>query len=253
MSHGPDRAPGTAAQRFFFVHVMKTAGTTFVRQLRRQFPDEAIYPCPGLDWTAPTDVEAYINVPRLLAVPPARRAQIQVFTGHFPFMARDLLDPQLVTLTVLREPVARTISILKQCKRREDRFRDATLEEVYDDRRTYRFFVENHQTKVFALAPEDNEVAVNCGLTIDDARFARACENLERVDVVGLTERYDDFVGAVRERFGWWPEGVDLDERANVSGGDATVRAEFRERILADNAYDVRFYELARRIVDARG
>ena len=168
-------------RRFFFIHVMKTAGTTFVRQLQQQFPAEAIYPARDLDWTSPADVDAYINIPRLLAVPAERRAQIRVFTGHFPYMVCDQLDPALVTMTVLRDPIERTISILKQHKRSEERFRDLPLEAVYDDRPIFRFFVENHQTKVFALAPDDNEVAINCGMTIDDARYARAKENLARV------------------------------------------------------------------------
>ena len=76
---------------------------------------------------------------------------------------------------------------------------------------------------MFALAPEDNEVAINCGMDIDDARYARARENLERVDVLGLTEAYDDFVAHVRDRFGWWPGGVDLTQRENVSTEDWDV------------------------------
>jgi hypothetical protein len=231
---------------FLFVHVMKTAGTTFARQLHQQFPAESIYPCRGLDYTEAIDVEAYINIPRLLAISPERRAQVRVYTGHFPFMVRDLLDPGLVTLTVLREPIDRTVSVLKQFKRREARFRDASLEQIYDDRPIFRFFVENHQTKVFSLAPEDNEVAINCGLTIDDARYARARENLARVDVVGLTDAYDAFIASVRARFGWWEHGVDLGERANVSTEDWDVAPEFRERIAADNAYDLRLYEDAK-------
>ncbi len=231
---------------FFFVHVMKTAGTTFVRQLQQQFPAESIYPSRGIDWTSPNDVEAYINIPRLLALSAERRSQVQIYTGHFPFMVCDLLDPELVTLTVLRDPIDRTISVLKQFKRREARFRDSSLEAIYDDRPIFRFFVENHQTKVFSLAPEDNEVAINCGLTIDDARYARARENLARVDVIGFTEMYDDFVDEVRSRFGWWPAGVDREVRANVSTEDWDVEPAFRERIAADNAYDVRLYEYAR-------
>jgi hypothetical protein len=161
-------------------------------------------------------------------------------------MVCDLIDPGLVTLTVLRDPIERTISVLKQFKRREERFRDVPLEAIYDDRPIFRFFVENHQTKVFSLAPEDNEVAINCGLTIDDARFARARENLARVDVIGLTEAYDDFIAAVRDRFGWWPTGVDLQERANVSTEDWQVDPAFRARIAADNAYDLELYEYAK-------
>jgi hypothetical protein len=239
-------------QEFFFVHVMKTAGTTFVRQLQDQFPAEAIYPCKGIDWTSPTDVEAYINIPRLLSLSAERRAQIQIYTGHFPFMVCDLIDPGLVTLTVLRDPIERTISVLKQFKRREARFRDVPLEVIYDDRPIFRFFVENHQTKVFSLAPEDNEVAINCGLTIDDARYARAQENLARVDVIGFTEAYDDFVEEVRDRFGWWPAGVDRDVRANVSTEDWDVDPAFRERIAADNAYDIQLYKYAKNLLRSR-
>ena len=238
--------------RFFFIHVMKTAGTTFARQLQQEFPVEAIYPARGIDWESPADVEAYINIPRLLSLAPERRSQIRVFTGHFPFMARDLIDPGLRTLTVLREPVARTVSILKQFKRREERFAGLPLEAVYEDRPIFRFFVENHQTKVFALAPADDEVAINCGMDMNDARFARACENLERVDVVGLTESYTDFVERVRHRFGWWPRGVDLTQRENVSPEDWDVDPAFRARIAADSAYDVQLYEYARTLAVRR-
>jgi hypothetical protein len=237
---------------FFFIHVMKTAGTTFVRQLQQQFPAEAIYPTRGIDWTSPTDVDAYINIPRLLSISDDRRAQVQIYTGHFPFMVCDLIDPEPVALTVLREPVERTISVLKQFKRREARFRDWSLESIYEDRPIFRFFVENHQTKVFSLAPEDNEVAINCGLTVDDARFARARENLARVDVIGVTESYDAFVAEVRARYGWWPGGVDGDVRANVSTEDWDVEPAFRERIAADNAYDVELYEYAKALASKR-
>jgi len=231
---------------FFFIHVMKTAGTTFVRQLQQQFPAESIYPSRGMDWTSPTDVEAYINIPRLVSLSEARKSQVRVYTGHFPFMVCDLIDPDLVTLTVLRDPVDRTISVLKQVKRREVRFRDASLESIYDDRPTFRFLVENHQTKVFSLTPEDNEVAINCGLTIDDLRYAQAQESLSRVDVIGFTESYDAFIAAVRARFGWWPAGVDAHTRANVSTEDWDVDPTFRARIAADNAYDIQLYEYAK-------
>jgi hypothetical protein len=235
-------------QAFFFIHVMKTAGTTFVRQLQQQFPPESIYPARGIDWTSPNDVEAYINIPRLLSLSAERKSQVRIYTGHFPFMVCDLIDPELNTLTVLRDPIDRTISVLKQFKRREGRFRDSSLEAIYDDRPIFRFFVENHQTKVFSLAPEDNEVAINCGLDIDDARYARAQENLARVDVVGFTESYDVFIADVRARFGWWPKGVDLRERANVSAEDWDVEPAFRARIAADNAYDIELYEYAKRL-----
>ncbi len=166
--------------RFFFIHVMKTAGTSFVRQAQQQFPPETVYPCPAIDWVGPHDFDAYINIPRLLALAPERRAEIRIYTGHFPYYVAEELDPDLTTLTVLREPIERTVSVLKHFKRVEERFRPCSLETIYDDRQIFRFFVENHQTKVFSLVGADNEQAINCGLTLDDERFERARKNLAR-------------------------------------------------------------------------
>jgi hypothetical protein len=235
--------------RFFFIHVMKTAGTTFVRQLQEEFPAEAVYPSRAVDWIGADDFDAYIRIPRLLALPPERRAQVRAYTGHFPFYVVDALDPSLTTLTVLREPIARTVSVLKHFKRVEERFRPCSLETIYEDRQIFRFFVENHQTKVFSLAADDDETAINCGLTIDDARYERARANLARVDVLGLTEAYDDFVLDVQRRFGWWADGVDRSARINVSAEDWDVAPAFRERIAAENAYDVALYEYARELL----
>jgi len=247
----------TGEPRFFFIHVMKTAGTTLVRQLRQQFPDEAIYPCRTIDYIEPNDVDAYVKIPRLLSVAPERRAEIRVYSGHFPFYVVDALGtqsegPDLTTLTILREPIARTISVLKHFKRDEARFRDASLEAIYDDRPTFRFFIENFQTKVFSLSSDDGEDAINCGLTIDDARIARAHANLARVDVLGLTERYDEFLDELRHRFGWWPDGVDPALLSNVSPKGGEVSKELRARIAADNAYDLELYALAEERVRRR-
>ena len=241
-----------STRRFFFVHVMKTAGTTFVRQLQQEFPREAIYPCRTVDWVNEHDYDAYINIPRLLALTPERRAEISVYTGHFPYSVCDLVEPGITTLSILREPVERTISVLKHFKRLEARFRESPLEAIYDDRQIFRFFVENHQTKVFSMVPEDNEQAINCGLTTDDARYARARENLARVDVLGLTEAYDDFLAETQRRFGWWRDGADLDLRSNMSTEDWDVEPAFRARIASDNAYDVALYDYARELVRPR-
>src|SRR5215471_6192155 len=108
---------GDNVQRFFFVHVMKTAGTTFVLQLGSEFPGSAMYPTGGIDWHDPNDVAPYMSVPRLLALPPERRAQIRMYSGHFPYFACEQVDSQLVTLTLLRDPVERVVSMLKQLKR----------------------------------------------------------------------------------------------------------------------------------------
>lgn len=239
---------------FFFVHVMKTAGASFDLALTQQFAPEAIYPCRGVDWQPPAGIEsldAYIKVSALLATTPERRAAVQIYTGHFPFMAAGLLDPSLTTLMLLRDPVERSVAALRHFKR-HPRYRHLSLEEIYEDAEIFAFYVENHQTKVLSLRPDDHQDSIVCALKIDDDRLADARANLETIDVLGITEAFPDFIAEVRLRFGWWPNGPDLSRRVNETTEGWDVGPELRARIAVDNAYDVELYWYAQELVARR-
>ena len=68
----------------------------------------------------------------------------------------------------------------------------------------------------------------------------------DRVDVVGVNERYPQFVSRLQARFGWWPTGVDTGARVNVSGDAPDADPPLRRRIAHDNAFDVELYDLAK-------
>lgn len=55
-----------------------------------------------------------------------------MFAGHFPFVAVDLLGGDLTTITVLRDPVERTISFLRQRKRNNPVHKAHRLEQMYE-------------------------------------------------------------------------------------------------------------------------
>src|SRR5206468_4788783 len=128
--------------------------------------------------------ERYTDASRALAVTPERDAQIDVYTGHFPYMVSQLIDPTLVVLTLLREPVARTISVLQHFQRLDDRYRDLDLAAIYDDDHVFRSFVSNHQTAFFSRTPDDGEQWIRDPIKVDDDRFTLAQRNLENVSVV---------------------------------------------------------------------
>jgi hypothetical protein len=239
-------------RRFFFVHVMKTAGTTFAMQLTLQFSPDSIYPARGIDWESPSDLERYTDIPRLLAISAERRSQIRIYTGHFPYMVKDLLDPRLVVLTLLRDPIERTISVLKHFKRLDDRYRDLELEQIYDDEHIFGAFVHNQQTAIFSRTREDGYLPIQEPITVDDRRLAVAKANLAKVQVVGLTSRYADFIAELRTRFGWWPKGLDLSGHANVSMEPWEIRPSLRRRIADENSHDVEFYRYAEGLVRER-
>ena len=74
-------------QRFFFVHVQKSAGTSLIFRLRREFGRAAMYP-PESD---KGDVASVISVDHLLERWQTDRDTTRVVTGHFPLCTAELL------------------------------------------------------------------------------------------------------------------------------------------------------------------
>ena len=224
----------------FFIHIMKTAGTSLRNIIRAQFDDADLYPSRQYD----ADLhEAHSSIPYLLSIPPERRDHIRAYMGHFPYVATELLGQELTTMTTLRQPIERAISHLKHLRVFSPAHKELTLEAIYDDPILHGCFLRNHQSKIFALSEADNPETFRDLLEVDDRRLAMAKENLDRVDVVGVVERYDEFLRAVEARFGW---RIDPSTRLRVGPADDVSDA-LRRRIRSDNEADLDFYEHAYR------
>jgi hypothetical protein len=259
--------PGTVAttdaraRPVFFVHVMKTGGSTLLWQLLADFPPHLMYPNDS-DRRDEHDFWPSLSVRRLIELPEERKRRTRLYSGHFPFAASQLLGIGLTTVAVVREPVDRTVSHLRHLKRRAQRFRDKRLEEIYEDETAFRTWIHNHQTKVFGLTAAETAPTVIAGLArplpeedvvptrpiihvmeADDERLAIARRQLGMVDALGLTEHYDEFVEHLRARFGW--KLPDLG-RLNTSERTDDVDPAFLRRIADDNAVDCELYEHAR-------
>jgi hypothetical protein len=239
--------------RYFFVHIMKTAGSAFRQRLLNHFGEAAVYPARGLDRSHP--VTLYVSVDHLRERLAARGAEIQVITGHFPLRTVEQLDGRFTTLTLLREPVERTLSYLRQ--EREDppvaqflargvrpRSRTAgrSLEEIYDDLNG-RAQTHNHMTRMLSLSPAEFIDSMLTPLELSRDHLERAKEALAGLDAFGLQERYEEFCDEVSARFGW-----DLGESTAVNTtAAAEIPAGLRARIADDNALDLELYEFAKR------
>jgi hypothetical protein len=232
--------------RFFFVKVMKTGGATFLRHILANFERDEVYPYKQFD---PDMQIANIGINYLTGLPPERRARIRVYTGHFPFVAAELVGLELVTLTILRDPVERTISYLKHCKRYHEEHRELSLEEIYRDEFHFPCFIHNHQAKIFSMTTDDRLESYMDVIEVDDQRLEIAKDNLEQVDVLGLHEQYDEFVDALRHRFGW---RFDRARNRRVSREKWEVPPELRQLIADDNSADVSFYEHAKQLHEQR-
>jgi hypothetical protein len=223
---------------YFFIHIMKTAGTTFRWHTRKNFPLH-VYPSPALD----DMYTGYTSVDTLLSLPAERRKSIRAYGGHFPYIVTELLGIDLVTTTILRDPVDRTISFLKQCKRQNEHHRDLPLEAIYEDAFFYPTLVHNHQAKVFSMDQGDKLETIYDIIDVDDRRLAQAKDNLAKVDVVGLSEHFDEFLAVMTERYDWT-----FDEKPKIRESTESWAASdsLRRRIADDNAADVELYDFSR-------
>jgi hypothetical protein len=234
-------------ERFFVVRVMKTGSTTLVEHLHENFGPGEVYPTGGLD-VRPGDIRAAVSIQHLLDLPEERRSQIRVFIGHLPYIAYELLGIECATITILRDPIQRTISHLRHAKL-QPRFRDVAAEEIYEDPFAAGSFFRNHQTKYFAMRESDPLIGIMEHLEIDEDRLALAKATLDRVDVVGLIDEYELFLDELARRYGWV---IQRDLATNVSADSWEPSPALRRRIEADNLADIEFYEYARELRRAR-
>lgn len=241
----PDARRSEESERLFFVRVMRTGSTTLTRRMKQHLGEEAVYPARRHN----DGVNAALSVPLLLAHWRDERDRIRAIAGHFPLATVELLDAPFTTLTILRDPVARTLSQLRRFRDVIPEYAGVDLETIYEDPWRFHNNLHNHMVRMFSLtADEVLETGMWTRIEHTRARLERAKERLESVDVVGIQERFDDLCSAVATRFGW-----DLGEptRAATTSGPP-VDDSFEERIAHDNALDVELYEYACQLVDRR-
>jgi hypothetical protein len=235
------------AQRFFIVRIMKTGTMTLVHHVRNNFGSRDVYPTSGIDME-PGDIRTALDISNLLHLSTERQAEIRVYINHYPYIAYQMLGIECVTATILREPVARIASHLRHAKR-QPRFRDHSIEQIYEDPFFFGMFLHNHHTQNFSMTEADPLNSMMDIIEIDDHRLARAKVTLEEIDLLGLQEEYGEFLDALRDDFGW---SIQPSLAKNVSTGNWEPSAAMRRKIEADNSADIELYEYARALYQRR-
>jgi len=224
-------------QRYFFVHLQKTGGTALLQRLRLHFGVDAVYPTPAVQGVPATSLDV-----RLLAERFAQDGEhIRMVTGHFPLCAADLLGAPFTTFTLLREPVERTLSLLRHRREVEPGQEGSSLEDLYRQP-VVRRLAHNHMVKLLSLTVDEAADGALSEVPMDQGRLERAIANLsERVDLFGVQERFDEFCAALEARYGF---DLGAPRYANRST-PAEAPPALREEIAADNDLDIRLYEWA--------
>jgi hypothetical protein len=226
--------------------MQKTAGTALRQGLINHFGKHAVYPTQGVDGTNPTQLVTSTDYLRERVR--ARGDEIDAITGHFPLCTVDLLEGGYTTLTLLREPVERTLSYLRHHRKEEPADRQKSLQEIYEDPFRFNSFVHNHMTKMLSLTPAEMTDGMLTPVELGREHLERAKDALDGIEAVGLQERLDDFFDWLGARFGWrlgQPETLNTTNPVDVPQG-------FRDRIAEENALDIELYEFANELVASR-
>jgi hypothetical protein len=236
-------------------HIPKTAGSTLVRVMQRQFRPQQVLSYENQLWAA--------SIPEFRARVAAGIDNIRCIMGHIPFGALPPCARPVRYVTMLRDPVEWTLSVYSFIRARIDRVpndprypqravfepvRDMSLEQFIEFMRNNR--MGDFQTRFLSggLAREDL-LPPYSPLADDAIEAARAILQAPET-TFGLVEQFDRSLLLFQRRLGWRRVYY---RRANVTEGRTRrvdVPAATIERIRALHARDLELYEWARQAFD---
>jgi|GEM_PF-6354084 len=237
----------TENQPLVFVHIPKTAGTTFKQILFDKFPQDSHRP-----WD-------------FMALPYSNFSDYRLYYGHFYYHVIQKLMPKPSTyMSFFRNPIERSIShyyYLYNAKKKNPHILDLqktpdTLAEFIDSKHSIdiidlqtRFLgtqlaFSTHEELTKAIAEMDNQVLAGYRIKAEDAYSI-----VDSLDFIGLTEEFDKSLTVLCHTFGWEPVENSITE--NVGSYKRPSQA-LINKIIDLNQEDLKLYDYAVKVFNTR-
>jgi len=212
---------------FIYLHIPKTAGTSFRKMLYKQFEKDDIFPnekfiknnngkYPDLKELRNKYIDI-INEKKLL-------------TGHLPYFTRTMFDNPTKVFTFFREPVSRTISFLYHCKNNREKYLNSKIEDIFNNEYAE---ASNLQVKLFSRGfknPNKTQLEI-------------ACDNLLKLDCFGITEDFENSIILLEKTFGW---NLGKMKKINITKTKEPLSEQLINRIIEANQMDSKLYSFAK-------
>lgn len=236
-------------KKYFFIHIPKTAGTSFKKMLFSEFKKDRIFANEfdqkRFGWKYPP-LEEYLFLSQ------KDIDTIDLLVGHIPFFLNRIFEDKddVLTFTFLRDPVNRVVSNLNYIKfylssrhleyRKYEKY---SIEKIYDELGPN---MANIQIRYFADRSFRPPYYFNQRKKLDDIGFENAKVNLDKVSFIGITELFSQSV----ELFNRRNFGIKIGDvvEVNKTPQNEEVQNDFLRRITTDNKLDIEFYEYGKRL-----
>ncbi|MCU0464534.1 MAG: sulfotransferase family protein, partial [Anaerolineae bacterium] len=236
-------------QQVVFIHITKTAGTTFKDILRLHFSSSRV--CP---WELLTDT-------------PDQPEQYQLFLGHYYYHAiRKFVREDTVFLSFLRDPIDRSVSnyyqlrkVFEETPEQAPNFPKELEEFVFNDEVSSNLV--NVQTRMLGQPLHFNGFHGPDGLLtryqLENLAVASgqrlpaeaAYPVIDSLGFFGITEDFDTSMALLSHTFGWQP--IQTVESKNI-GSYPQPPKHVIDKIIELNQEDLKLYDYAKRVFDER-
>lgn len=228
------------------MHIPKTAGTTLRGVLEARFDPARTIPSEQI--MRNLFGGHYPPIPELLKLPDEEWASAQLLRGHYPWQVMKRFPRKPVLLTMLREPIARSISHLRHVRRNAKWAAELSLSEIARNRPFVAANIANMQTRMLAMRfsmddPGSWPKDVNHPIPINEQVFERAVVTLRSFEFVGIQEHFETSMQMMFRMFKW-PLQRDF-PRANSGEGEDEIKPDLLDQLAESNQYDLRLYEQA--------
>jgi hypothetical protein len=234
-AHGPraPRRPRSArAEKTIFLHIPKTAGTSFRQVIEKIYPENQrvfVYS------------HEFLHHKHQKMALREKVDQAEIVYGHLSYGIHRQLGIDAHYVTFVRDPVDRVVSFFRhQAREPEMEYHLAisqgmTLVDLLRSGECHQ--VSNHMTSILAGRHQFRPKKAT-------ATLARACENLDNhFRAVGVAECMDESVAQIANMLGWTMRPVVPRLNVDPGRGVFTLDEETRTEIVRFNSLDIELYE----------
>ena len=216
--------------QFFFMHIPKTAGTTFRHMLTRHFSDEDTYP---------THFHLMVNKGKYIKQQILIENRKDLLTkplimGHYNVRLIPHLRPGVNTIIFLREPLERIKSHVKHIMQKEPNFEQGDPNKIIEARFE---ILTNLQARIL-------------GYNKRKPNIEQVLENLEKITFVGLTEDFATSIEKLNKQFNWQLEYDRQKENVSPDEIKLEISTEILARLQEKIQPEVQVYKRARKMFE---